>query len=143
MLAPTALSWPGAPQFQEGTGTRFLLRVMFSSSLCMFSRSTVSAFCVFKASSHLASLCSSCARQENERRKASEGRLLECPSPLARALSGDTIIYRWSPCLCNYSSTHNKGKRLRLHLRRPDSDLLKIEQALSHEIRLVRFGARS
>lgn len=29
-----------------------------------------------------------------------------------------------------------------MHLRRPDSELLKIEQVLSHVIRLVRFGAR-
>lgn len=50
-----------------GTGTRLLLRVMLSSSLCMFSRSAVSAFWVFKASSHLASLCSSWTRQEGDR----------------------------------------------------------------------------
>lgn len=67
MLRGTALH--ESPRLQEGReSTRLLLRVMFSSSLCMFSRSVVSDFCVFKASSHLASLCSSWIRAEQKRR---------------------------------------------------------------------------
>ena len=64
--APAPPAVPGSPA-PRGAGTRLLLRVMLSSSLCMFSRSAVSAFWVFKASSHLASLCSSCTPQERER----------------------------------------------------------------------------
>lgn len=84
-----------------GTGTRLLLRVMLSSSLCMFSRSAVSAFCVFKASSHLASLCSSWTRQERERGGERSQDLAPLtgpprrpgPAPRRRASAGDPPIF--------------------------------------------------